>query len=102
LNYVKDRRLDTKLDALVKFTASVVENKGKATPESKTAFFNAGYTEVNMIDVVIVVGDKIVSNYIHNLADFAIDFLLLQHYNFNPLIKTNTILSHRAQSRCTL
>jgi hypothetical protein len=36
LNYVKDRRLDTKLDALVKFTASVVENKGK-TPESKTA-----------------------------------------------------------------
>jgi hypothetical protein len=41
---------DTKLDALVKFTASVVENKGKATPESKTVF-NAGYTEVNMIDV---------------------------------------------------
>lgn len=67
---------DTKLDALVKFTASVVDNKGKATPESKTAFFNAGYTEVNMIDVVIVVGDKIVSNYIHNLADFAIDFPL--------------------------
>jgi alkylhydroperoxidase family enzyme len=67
---------DTKLDALVKFTASMVENKGKATPESKTAFFNAGYTEVNMIDVVIVVGDKIVSNYIHNLADFAIDFPL--------------------------
>jgi hypothetical protein len=29
-----------------------------------------------MIDVVIVVGDKIVSNYIHNLADFAIDFPL--------------------------
>jgi hypothetical protein len=28
-------------------------------PESKTAFFNAGYTEVNMIDVVIVVGDKL-------------------------------------------
>jgi uncharacterized peroxidase-related enzyme len=67
---------DTKLDALVKFTASVVENKGKATPESKTTFFNAGYTEVNMIDVVIVVADKIVSNYIHNLADFAIDFPL--------------------------
>jgi hypothetical protein len=49
-----------------------------------------------MIDVVIVVGDKIVSNYIHNLADFAIDFPLVQHYNFNPFIKTNTILSHRA------
>ena len=65
---------DAKLDALVKFTASVVINKGKATPQTKEAFFAAGYTEANLIDVVIVVGDKIISNYIHNLADFAIDF----------------------------
>jgi AhpD family alkylhydroperoxidase len=67
---------DSKLDALVKFTASVVENKGNATQESKDAFFAAGYTEVNLIDVVIVVGDKIISNYIHNLTGFAIDFPL--------------------------
>lgn len=67
---------DSKLDALVKFTASVVENKGNATQEAKDAFFAAGYTEVNMIDVVIVVGDKIISNYIHNLTGFAIDFPL--------------------------
>lgn len=67
---------DSKLDALVKFTASVVKNKGNATQESKDAFFAAGYSEVNMIDVVIVVGDKIISNYIHNLTGFAIDFLL--------------------------
>lgn len=67
---------DSKLDALVKFTASVVENKGKATQESKDAFFEAGYTEANMIDVVIVVGDKVISNYVHNLTGFAIDFPL--------------------------
>ncbi len=67
---------DAKLDALVKFTASVVQNRGNATQESKDAFFAAGYTEVNMIDVVIVVGDKIISNYIHNLTGFAIDFPL--------------------------
>ena len=65
---------DAKLDALVKFTAAVVENKGKASEQTKEAFFAAGYTEANLIDVVIVVGDKIISNYIHNLADFAIDF----------------------------
>ena len=65
---------DAKLDALVRFTASVVENRGKATPASVEAFFAAGYTEANMIDVVVVVGDKIVSNYIHNLAQFPIDF----------------------------
>lgn len=65
---------DPKLDALVKFTASIVENRGRATEESKQAFFDAGYNEANMIDVVIVVGDKIISNYIHNLTGFEIDF----------------------------
>jgi uncharacterized peroxidase-related enzyme len=65
---------DPKLDALAKFTASAVENRGKASEESKDAFFAAGYTEANLIDVVIIIGDKIISNYIHNLTDFAIDF----------------------------
>lgn len=65
---------DNKLDALVKFTASAVENRGRATEESKNAFFAAGYNEANMIDVVIVVGDKIISNYLHNLTEFEIDF----------------------------
>ncbi len=67
---------DTKLDALARFTAEVTLNRGNARQEAKDAFFNAGYTEVNLIDVVIVIGDKVISNYIHNLADFAIDFPL--------------------------
>jgi uncharacterized peroxidase-related enzyme len=65
-----------KLNALVKFTASVVENRGHAAEDAVEAFFEAGYNEANMIDVVIVVGDKIISNYIHNLTGFAIDFPL--------------------------
>lgn len=65
---------DSKLDALAKFTASVVEHRGRASAESKEAFFSAGYTEANLIDVIIVVGDKIISNYIHNLTEFEIDF----------------------------
>ncbi len=65
---------DAKLDALVKLTAAVVENRGKISQEVKDSFFAAGYTEANLIDVVIAVGDKVISNYIHNLADFAIDF----------------------------
>ncbi|PZW40477.1 putative peroxidase-related enzyme [Mesonia algae] len=65
---------DSKLDALAKFTASVVENRGNANEKSKQEFFDAGYTESNLIDVVIVIGDKVISNYIHNLTGFAIDF----------------------------
>jgi len=67
---------NSKFDALAKFTASVVKNRGRATEETKEAFFEAGYTEANMVDVVIVIGDKIISNYIHNLTGFEIDFPL--------------------------
>lgn len=69
---------DKQLDALAKFVASTVSNKGKASEESKRAFFDAGYTEAGMIDVVIVIGDKIISNYMHNLTGFEIDFPLAQ------------------------
>ena len=70
---------DSKLDALAKFTSSAVENRGRATEESKEVFFAAGYNEANMIDVIIVVGDKIISNYLHNLTGFEIDFPLAEN-----------------------
>lgn len=69
---------DAKLNALAKFAYSVAVNRGRATDEAKEAFFGAGYTTGNMVDVVIVVGDKIISNYIHNLASFDIDFPLAE------------------------
>lgn len=69
---------DSKIDALAKFTKSVVENKGRATEETVGAFFDSGYNEANLIDVIIVVGDKIISNYIHNLTQIEIDFPLAE------------------------
>lgn len=63
-----------KLDALAKFTASVVNNKGRVADDVTEDFFAAGYTESNLVDVVIVVGDKIISNYLHNLTQVPIDF----------------------------
>lgn len=67
-----------KLDALAKFTTAVVNNRGKASQEAIHTFFEAGYDEANMIDVVMMIGDKIISNYIHNLANFEIDFPLAE------------------------
>lgn len=67
---------DPKIDALAKFTKAVVNGKGQISQETKNAFFNAGYNEANLIDTVIVVGDKVISNYIHNLTGFEIDFPL--------------------------
>lgn len=65
---------DDKLNALATFTADVVQNRGRASEAAKAAFFEAGYTEVNLIDTVVLIGDKIISNYVHNLTGFAIDF----------------------------
>jgi len=67
---------DPKLNALAEFSLSIVSNRGQVNDLAKDAFFKAGYSEANMIDVVFVIGDKIISNYIHNLAGFKIDFPL--------------------------
>lgn len=67
---------DSKLDALAKITLEIALHKGNIASEIKDAFFAAGYSEENLIDLVVVIGDKIISNYIHNLAGFAIDFPL--------------------------
>lgn len=67
---------DEKYHALAEFVREVAMNRGNASDSVKDAFFDAGYTEANMIDVVIVIGDKVISNYIHNLAGFEIDFPL--------------------------
>ena len=69
---------DEKLNALAKFVKAVVENKAKIADDVKENFFAAGYTEANMIDVVIVIGDKIISNYIHSLTGLEIDFPLAE------------------------
>ncbi len=68
---------DPRLDALVRITSSIVTNKGKANRASIEAFFRAGYTEVNLIDVIVLIGDKIISNYIYNLVGFEVDFPLV-------------------------
>lgn len=65
---------DPKLDALARLVMEVVTERGRASEEVKAAFFAAGYSEVNLIDVVIVIGDKIMSNYLHALTGLEIDF----------------------------
>lgn len=67
-----------KYHALATFTAAVVKNRGQVKEDVKEAFFEAGYNESNMIDVVIIIGDKIISNYLHNLTSFEIDFPLAE------------------------
>lgn len=65
-----------KYDVLAKFTKSIVDNRGKASDQALENFFAVGYTESNMIDIVMIIGEVTISNYIHNLIKYEIDFPL--------------------------
>ncbi len=65
---------DPKLDALAKLVKNTTENRGHASPDVLDKFFAAGYTEENLIDVVMVIGDKIITNYLHALTNIPVDW----------------------------
>lgn len=65
---------DAKLDALAKFVQDTTINRGKPNPASTEALKAAGYTNANLVDILVVIGDKIISNYLHGVTQFAVDF----------------------------
>ncbi|MEM6265568.1 MAG: carboxymuconolactone decarboxylase family protein [Bacteroidota bacterium] len=67
---------DAKFDALAKFVKDITLNRSKPSPEAVEALFEAGYTEANLVDIIMVIGDKIISNFIHGTTNVPIDFPL--------------------------
>ena len=65
---------DPKLDALARFVREVTEKRGHVAAASTEAFIEAGWTEGNLVDVMVVIGDKIVSNYLHGVTKVPVDF----------------------------
>lgn len=65
---------DSKLDALAKFAKHVTEQRGKADASAVDNLLNAGYSKGQLIDIIVLVGEKTISNYIHNTTQVAIDF----------------------------
>lgn len=65
---------DAKLDALAKFTRDITINRGKPSRSVLDQLFAAGYTQANVIDVLIVIGDKIISNFLHGTTEIPVDF----------------------------
>jgi uncharacterized peroxidase-related enzyme len=65
---------DAKFDALAQLVRSITVNRGKADSTALDRFFAAGYTEGNLVDAIMVVGDKIISNYLHSTTQVPVDF----------------------------
>jgi uncharacterized peroxidase-related enzyme len=67
---------DPKLNALALLIQEIVITKGEANEQTKQNFFEVGYTTENLVDIVMTVGDKIITNYLFALVKVPIDFPL--------------------------
>lgn len=65
---------DAKLDALAKFVRDAVINRSEPSAEAVDNFLTAGYDKANLVDAIIVIGDKMVSNFLHGTFKLPIDF----------------------------
>lgn len=65
---------DPKFHALAQLVHSVATQRGHADPALVQAFFDAGWTAENLVDAIVVVGDKTVTNYLHGVTQVPVDF----------------------------
>ena len=64
---------DPKLEALRSFTRSVVQQRGWLTDADVEAFLDAGYTKRHVLEVILGVGFKTLSNFTNHVAETPLD-----------------------------
>lgn len=65
---------DPKLDGLARFVREVTEKRGHVSAATTDAFLAAGWSQANLVDAIMVVGDKSISNYLHGTTKIPVDF----------------------------
>ncbi len=65
---------DAKFAALAEFVKETTTNRGKPSAQTTEKLFAAGYNEANLVDIVMVIGDKIISNYLRGITQVPVDF----------------------------
>jgi len=65
---------DTKFDALARLTKGITQSRGHVDQTLVDAFFAAGWTKENLVDAIVIIGDKTVSNYLHSTTKIPVDF----------------------------
>jgi len=64
---------DPKLAALRAFTLKMAEQRGVVSQTLVDAFFNAGYSQQNALEVIAAIAMKVMSNYTNHLVGTEID-----------------------------
>lgn len=64
---------DTKLEALRQLTLAIVRQRGVLETDQVSAFLDAGYERRHILDILVGVAQKTLSNYVNHLADTPVD-----------------------------
>lgn len=65
---------DQKLDKLVKLAKSIAFNRGQINDTDIEEFYAAGYTNESLVDTIVAVGEKTITNYLHKVTNIPVDF----------------------------
>ncbi|MEM9010688.1 MAG: carboxymuconolactone decarboxylase family protein [Pseudomonadota bacterium] len=74
---------DVKLEALRSFTLAVLRGRGQVTEAERAAFHDAGYGERHVLDVLVILAQKVMSNYTNHLFETPVDDRF-KAYDWNP------------------
>ena len=73
----KGRSTDPKADAAVRFAAKVAEARGKVRDGDIAAVKAAGFSEAQIVEIVGLVAENVLTNFLNNVAETDIDFPVL-------------------------
>ncbi|WP_426359816.1 carboxymuconolactone decarboxylase family protein [Pseudocolwellia sp. HL-MZ19] len=62
-----------KLQALLDMTLIIVRNRGHVSQEELDAFYAAGYAEQQVLDIILALSQKIISNYTNHIGNTPVD-----------------------------
>lgn len=65
---------DPKADAAVRFAAKVTTTRGKVSDADLAAVRLAGFTDAQLVEIVALVADNVLTNLVNNVARTEIDF----------------------------
>jgi uncharacterized peroxidase-related enzyme len=65
---------DARLQAIVTLAAEITQTQGHPSASAVEGFFAQGFDQAALVDLVSLVADKILSNYLHNITQITIDF----------------------------
>lgn len=64
---------DSKLEALRTMTLTIVRNRGHVTQQDLDAFYAAGYGEAQVLEIILGLSQKTISNYVNHIANTPVD-----------------------------